>query len=257
MNIIKDLYKYRELLKTNIKKDVGGKYKNSFLGVLWSFISPLLQIAVYALVFQVILKSDIENYTVYLCCGLIPWQYFSAVILRGAACIIDNGNIIKKVYFPREILPISVVTSEGVNFLISTIIILGFVLVGGIGLSINILWYFVIIAIQYIISIGFAFIVSSLSVYFRDLLHLLGIIIQLLFYATPIVYSVNNVPVNLQWLIKINPMSYLIEAYRNIFYNKVPPEPKGLLIALTMGICLCFIGYFVFKKLEKRFAEEL
>ena len=112
MNIVKDLYSYRELLKTNIKKDVGGKYKNSFLGVIWSFISPLLQIAVYALVFQVILKSDIENYTVYLCCGLIPWQYFSSVVLRGAASIIDNGSIIKKVYFPREILPISVVTSE-------------------------------------------------------------------------------------------------------------------------------------------------
>ena len=256
MNIVKDLYSYRELLKTNIKKDVGGKYKNSFLGVIWSFISPLLQIAVYALVFQVILKSDIENYTVYLCCGLIPWQYFSSVVLRGAASIIDNGSIIKKVYFPREILPISVVTSEGVNFLISTVIILGFVIFGGIGLSINILWYFVILAIQYIVSIGVAFIVSSLSVYFRDLLHLLGIIIQLLFYATPIVYASSAVPAELQWLIKINPMAYLIEGYRNIFYNKMPQDIKSLLIALAMGIVLCVIGYFVFKKLEKRFAEE-
>jgi len=257
MNIAKDLYNYRELLKTNITKDVGGKYKNSVLGVLWSFINPLLQIAVYALVFQVILKSDIENYTVYLCCGLIPWQYFSAVVLRGAATIIDNGNIIKKVYFPREILPISVVTSEGVNFLISTIIIIGFVIFGGIGLSFNILWYFLILAIQYIVSIGVAFIVSSLTVYFRDLLHLLGIIIQLLFYATPIVYSINSVPANLQWIVKINPMSYLIDAYRSIFYNKTVPDFKGLLIAFVMGVVLCVIGYFVFKKLEKRFAEEL
>lgn len=257
MNIAKDLYNYRELLKTNIKKDVGGKYKNSVLGVLWSFINPLLQIAVYALVFQVILKSDIENYTVYLCCGLIPWQYFSAVVLRGAATIIDNGNIIKKVYFPREILPISVVTSECVNFLISTIIIIGFVVFGGIGLSFNILWYFLILAIQYIVSIGISFIVSSLTVYFRDLLHLLGIIIQLLFYATPIVYSINSVPANLQWIVKINPMSYLIEAYRNIFYNKTSPDFQGILIALGMGIVLCIVGYFVFKKLEKRFAEEL
>lgn len=257
MNIVKDLYNYRELLKTNIKKDVGGKYKHSFLGVLWSFISPLLQIAVYAFVFQIILKSNIENYTVYLCCGLIPWQYFSAVVLRGAASIIDNGNIIKKVYFPREILPISLVTSEGVNFLISTIIILGFVIFGGVGLSINILWYFVILAIQYIVSIGMAFIVSSLSVYFRDLLHLLGIIIQLLFYATPIVYASSSVPEGFQWIIKINPMSYLIEAYRNIFYYKVPPDFQGLLIVLAMGIVLCIVGYMIFKKLERRFAEEL
>lgn len=257
MKIFKDLYNYRELLKTNITKDVGGKYKNSFLGVLWSFVNPLLQIAVYAFVFQIILKSNIENYAVYLCCGLVPWQYFSSVVLRGAAVIIDNGNVIKKVYFPREILPISVVTSEGVNFLISTIIILGFVIFGGIGLSINILWYFLIVAIQYIVSIGVAFLVSSLTVYFRDLLHILGIVMQLLFYATPIVYAIDSVPSKFQWLVKLNPMSYLITGYRDIFYNKTIPNFHGLLIAFTMGIILITVGYLVFKKLEKRFAEEL
>lgn len=257
MKIFKDLYNYRELLKTNITKDIGGKYKHSFLGILWSFVNPLLQIFVYAFVFQVILKSNIENYAVYLCCGLVPWQYFSAVALRGAAIMVDNGNIIKKVYFPREILPISLVTSEGVNFLISTIIILGFVIFGGIGLSINILWYFAIVAIQFIVSIGVAFIVSSLTVYFRDLLHILGILMQLLFYATPIVYAVDSVPANLQWIVKINPMSYLIDGYRNIFYNKVAPDFHGLLIAFIMGVILVGAGYFIFKKLEKGFAEEL
>ena len=153
--------------------------------------------------------------------------YFSSVVLRGAATIIDNGNIIKKVYFPREILPISVVTSEGVNFLISTIIILGFVIFGGIGLSWNILWYFLIFIIQFIVSIGVAFIVSSLTVYFRDLQHLLGIFMQLLFYATPIVYAISSVPAGLQWIVKINPMSYLIEGYRAIFYNRTMPDFKG------------------------------
>lgn len=257
MKIAKDIYNYRELLKTNITKDVGGKYKNSFLGVLWSFINPLLQIAVYALVFQVILRSNIENYAVYLCCALIPWQYFSNIVIRGAAVVIDNGNIIKKVYFPREILPISIVTSEGVNFLISTIIILGFVLISGIGLSVNVIWYFVILAIQYVVSLGIAFIVSSLTVYFRDLLHLLGVFMQLLFYATPIVYSINDVPAGFQWLLKLNPMTYLIEGYRAIFYNKTLPNFKYLGIALAIGIVLCLIGYALFRKLEKGFAEEL
>ena len=257
MKLLKNLYNYRELLKTNVKKDVGGKYKNSFLGVLWSYINPLLQIAVYAFVFQIIMRSNIENYAVYLCCALVPWQYFSSVVLRGAATIIDNGNIIKKVYFPREILPISIVTSEGINFLISTLIILGFVIVSGIGLSVNIFWYFLIVIIQYIISLGISFIVSSLSVYFRDLLHLLGVFMQLLFYATPIVYSAQDVPASFRWLLKINPMSYLIEGYRTIFYDKMPPNFQSLGIALLMGIVLCVIGYFVFRKLEKGFAEEI
>ena len=257
MNIIKDLYNYRELLKNNIKKDIGGKYKHSFLGILWSFINPLLQITVYAFVFQVILKSHIENYAVYLCCALIPWQYFSNVVLRGAAIMIDNGNIIKKVYFPREILPLSLVSSEGVNFLISTIIILGFVIFTGIGLSRYALWYFLILFIQYIVSIGVSLIVSSITVYFRDLQHILGIIIQLLFYATPIVYSIESVPENFKWLVKINPMSYLIEGYRAIFYNKSLPSFYGLTKAFVAGIMLCILGYFIFRKLEKRFAEEL
>ena len=257
MNILKNLYNYRELLKTNIVKDVGGKYKHSVLGVLWSFINPLLQIAVYAFVFQVILKSNIENYTVYLCCGLVPWQYFSSVVLRGAAVIIDNSNIIKKVYFPREILPISIVCSEGVNFLIATIIILGFVIFGGIPLTFNILWYFLILAVQFIVSIGVAFIVSSLTVYFRDLMHILGIMIQLLFYGTPIVYSMDSVPANFQWILKVNPMSYLIDGYRSIFYKHTAPNFEGLCIALVIGIVLCIIGFFTFRKLEKRFAEEL
>ena len=257
MEEIKSLYNYRELLKTSVNKDITGKYKHSFLGIIWSFLNPLLQIAVYALVFQIILKSDIENYAVYLCCGLIPWQYFSNVVIRGANTILDNGNIVKKVYFPREILPLSVTTSEGINFLISSIIIIGFVIFSGIGLSWNLLWYPVILVIQYVILLGISMIVSSVSVYFRDLLHLLSIFVQLLFYATPIVYSISNVPANLQWLVKINPMSYIIDAYRNIFYNKTMPSEKGLLIALIMGLVLCVIGFFLFKKLEKRFAEEL
>ena len=254
---IKDIYKYRELLKTSIKKDIGGKYKKSFLGILWSFINPLMQIMVYALVFQVILKSDIPNYTVYLCCGLIPWQYFSAVVIRGAAIIIDNANVIKKVYFPREILPISLVASEGINFMIATVIILAFLIFGGVGLTFNALWYFFILILQFIVSIGVALLLSALTVYFRDLQHILGILIQLLFYATPIVYSMEQVPANFKWIMALNPMTYLITGYRDIFYNQKAPDFKGLLCAFVIGIVLCVVGMFAFKKLQKKFAEEL
>lgn len=258
MKLLKDLYFYRELLKTNIKKDVGGKYKKSFLGVIWSFINPLLQILVYWFVFDKILhSSDKENYVVYLCCGLIPWQYFAAVVNRGAATVIDNGNVLKKVYFPREILPISLVASETVNFMIATIMILVFVIAGGISLTFNILWYFVILLIQFLLSIGIAFMVSSISVYVRDLIHILGIIIQLMFYATPIVYSMSQVPENFSWVAKLNPMAYIIDSYRNIFYEGTMPRFDYLGISLLFAIVFCIFGYIIFKKLERRFAEEL
>ena len=257
MNIFKRLYDYREMLKTSIKKDIGGKYKNSFLGVLWSFVNPLLQIIVYAIIFPLIMKSDIEYYVVFMVCGLIPWNYFSTVINRTSFTMIENGNIIKKVYFPREILPISVVTSETVTFLISSILILLFTLGYGLGLTINIVFYPLILLVQYVLLIGISLIVSSVTVYFRDLQHFIGVLLQLFFYATPIVYAVDVIPANFRWILKFNPMTYIIEGYRDIFWGQTAPDISTLLIVLAIGIVLCIVGYLIFNKLQKRFAEEL
>ncbi len=256
-NIFKNLYQYRELLKTSVKKEIRGKYKNSFLGVIWSFLNPLLQIAVYAIVFPLILRNTQENYVIFLCAGLIPWTFFSTAISRSAFTMIENGNIIKKVYFPREILPISLVTSEAVNFLIATVIILLFVLFSGLGITQYILFYPLILLAQYLIIIAIAFIVSSITVYFRDLQHFIGVALQLLFYATPIVYASNSIPSNFAWILKINPMTYIIDGYRAIFYNQSMPDLAAVGILIVIGIMGCAIGYAIFNKLQKGFAEEL
>ncbi|OKZ60238.1 MAG: ABC transporter [Clostridium sp. CAG:354_28_25] len=257
MKVFKNLYEYRELLKSSIKKDIGGKYKNSVLGVLWSFLYPLLQIAVYAIVFPLIMRSNMENYTVFVCCGLIPWNFFSTAISRSSFTMIENGNILKKVYFPREILPISVVTSEAVNFVISTIIILAFVLGTGMGLTWYVIFYPVILLIQYILLIGISLFVSSITVYFRDLQHFIGIALQLLFYATPIVYATNIIPESYQWILRLNPMTFIIDGYRSIFYYQQQPDFISLGITLLVSLILCVVGYLLFSKLQKRFAEEL
>ena len=228
MSFFQDLYSYRELLKTSIKKEVRSKYKNSFLGVLWSFLNPLLQIIVYAIIFSLILKNKQEHYAIFLCSGLIPWTFFSVSINKSAFTIIENGNIIKKVYFPREIIPISVVTAETINFLISTLIILCFVIFGGIGISKYILYYPIVLIAQYLIILSISFVVSSICVYFRDLQHFIGIILQLLFYAAPIVYSQNSIPENYQWILKYNPMTYIINSYRDIFYYQNAIDFKSI-----------------------------
>lgn len=257
INVFKNLYKYRELLKTNVKKEIRGKYKNSFLGVLWSFLNPLLQIAVYAIVFPLILRNTQENYVIFLCCGLIPWTFFSTAITRSASTMIENGNIIKKVYFPREILPISVVTSEAINFIISTIIIMAFVIFGGLGITKYILFYPLVLLAQYIIVLAISFVISSVTVYFRDLQHLIGVALQLLFYATPIVYSADTIPESFKWVLQINPMTYIINGYRAIFYEQQAPDLIPIFILIGVGIVACIIGYLIFNKLQKRFAEEL
>ena len=127
MQLINNLYNYRELLKSNVKKEIRGKYKGSILGILWSFVNPLLMVLVYAIVFPYIMRVKTDNYLVYLITAIIPWNYFTTAINQGMITVRMNAGIIKKVYFPREILPISVVTSGLVNFFISCIIILIFV----------------------------------------------------------------------------------------------------------------------------------
>lgn len=256
MNIFKRLFDYRELLKTSVSKEIRGKYKNSFLGVLWSFLNPLLQIAVYALVFPLIMNTN-DNYVIFLVCGLIPWLFFSTAINRSAFTIIENSGIIKKVFFPREILPISIVTSECINFLISTIIIFGFILFTGYGFSPYILYYPLVLLVQYVITLGIALILSAITVYVRDLAHFVGVALQLLFYATPICYASGKIPADYQWIMRYNPMAYIINGYRAIFYDKTTPDLMGLGILFLIGIAICVVGYMIFNKLQKGFAEQL
>lgn len=257
MNIFKNLYEYRELLKTSVKKDVRGKYKNSFLGVLWSFLNPLLQIAVYAFVFDKILGAGEPNYAVFICCGLIPWTFFSAAVNRCAYTMIENGGIIKKVFFPREILPISVVTAEAVNFAISSVIIVCFVLLNGLGFYWTWIFYPILLMVLYFFLIAISFFVSSITVYFRDLQHFIGVILQLLFYATPIAYASSRVPTQFSWIVKLNPVAYVIEGFRSIFIYHSIPDLLPLIIIVGISLFFCFIGYLVFSKLQKGFAEEL
>lgn len=256
MQLFRNLYSYRELLKTSVKKDVRGKYKNSFLGVLWSFLNPLLQIAVYAFVFGKILNAGEDNYAVFICCGLIPWTFFAASINRTAFTIIENGGIIKKVYFPREILPISVVTAECVNFFISTIIILAFVFATGLGLTWHLVFYPIVLFVLYLFLISLSLWVSSITVYVRDLQHFISVFLQLMFYATPIAYASSRVPQSFQFVVKLNPVAYVIEGFRSIFIYHTVPDIQGLGIVAGISVILFITGYFVFSKLQKNFAEQ-
>lgn len=257
MKVFHNLYQYRELLKTNVQKEIRGKYKGSFLGVLWSFINPLLMVLVYALVFPYIMRTNVDNYLIFLIVAIIPWNFFTTVINSGCNCIWINGGIIKKVYFPREILPISVVAAGLVNFLISCIIILLFLLFGGIGFSIQLLWLPLIAIIQSLFSLGLLFILSAINVYVRDIEYLVAFIINLLFYATPILYTVDMFPSTIRWVLYLNPLSHLIDAYRSIFYYQTIPNIGSLIYIGLLAIIVLMIGYFIFKKLEKGFAEEV
>ena len=257
MNIFKNLYNYREFLKTSIKKEFRGKYKKSFLGVLWSFLNPLFQLLIYALVFPFILKNNVENYTVFLIVALFPWNFFNLSIIQSAACIVTNGGIIKKVYFPREILPIATSTSNLINFLISSILVFLALFISGIGLTKAVVVLPLIILIQYILQICLSFILSAITVYVRDVEYLINVLMMLAFYLSPIVYSADMIPSKYLPLFKLNPMFHIIKYYRDILYYGKIPEMGSVLLLLLVCIIILVVGYLIFRKLEKRFAEEL
>lgn len=257
MSFINDIYKYRELLKVNIKKEVRGKYKGSWLGIVWTFLNPLLMLLVYSLVFPYILRVNVENYTIFMIVALIPWTFFTVAIQAGTGSVVANGNILKKVYFPREIIPISMITSQLVNFLITTIIMFLFIIFSGVGFSIHIWLFPILIIIQYLLTLGLIFILSALTVFIRDIDHFVSVFLTLGFYATPIVYEASMLPEHYKWLLKINPMAQLIEAYRFILFYHRYPDFNQLLFVGALSLFFLVFGYVVFKKLEKSFVEEL
>ncbi len=257
MGIFKELYQYRELLKTNVKKEIRGKYKGSWLGVLWTFLNPLLQLLVYSFVFPYILRVEVEHYTIFMMVALVPWTFFTTAVQVGTGSIIAESGIIKKVYFPREIIPLSVVISALVNFLITCIIMFLFILISGVGFTPYVLLFPVIVLIQTIFTLGFTFILSAITVYIQDIGHFVSIFLMLLFYATPIVYNGELLPAKFQWVIKLNPMAQVINAYRDILFYHNTPDYKGIGILALVSLAILIIGYQIFQKLKRNFAEEL
>ena len=255
--MIRELIQYKEFLKTSVKKDIRGKYKGSFLGVLWSFINPLLSALIYAIVFPFILKNSQPHYVTFIVIGILPWTFYTTVISQGTFSIIGNSSIIKKVYFPRQILPISAATSGLVNFLISLPIALIFAIISGIGVSWHLIFLPIIILVQYILTLGIIFITSAINVYVRDFEYVVTFITNLLFYITPILYTSDILPKDVGWILNINPMTSIVQGYRDILYYQRIPDFQSIFIVLGVGVVILFIGIKIFSKLQRRFAEEI
>ncbi len=258
MNALRELYDYREMIFSLVRKDLRGRYKGSVLGFLWTFINPLLQLVVYTVVFSFILKTNIDRYYLYLFVALIPWIFFSSSVTGGSSSIVAQKDLIKKIYFPREVIPISYVTSCFVNMLLCFIVIFFVIIVSGSGINpVAILTLPVIMIVEYVLALGMAMLASAITVYFRDLEHILGIFMMAWMYMTPIMYDKQIVPKRLMPIFNLNPMTHVIECYRNVLYYKTMPDLNSLLSSCILGIFFLALGSIVFRKLQKHFAEEL
>jgi ABC-type polysaccharide/polyol phosphate export systems, permease component len=258
MKGLKEIWDYREMIGRLVRKDLSTRYKGSVLGFLWTFINPLFQLLIYSVVFGFIMKQTaIQNYAMFLFVALVPWIFCSTALTVGAQSILINGGLVQKVYFPRIVLPIVTVTSNFVNMLYSFIVVFAALLITGWGISPVVVMLPVIMVIEYFFVLGLVFIFSALTVYFRDLEHILGIVTMAWMYVTPILYAIKSVPEKFQAFMYINPMTSVILAYRNVLYDKVMPDFSNLMITIAFAVSFVVFGYFLFQKLQRRFAEEL
>lgn len=259
IKLCKELYAYREMIFSLVRKDLRGRYKGSVLGFLWTFINPLFQLIIYTIAFSFILPSAIEKYYLYLFVALIPWIFFSSSLQGGANSVMASQNLVTKIYFPREILPVSYVTSCFVNMLLTFIIIFLVVAVSGVGLNLwAVLCLPVIMLIEYMIALGLALLFSAVTVFFRDMEHILSIVTMAWIYMTPVLYPIETISdPEVQKLFYLNPMTSVIIAYRDILYYAKVPDFSTLLIALFFGVMSLILGELVFSRLKKRFAEVM
>ena len=255
---IKDIWNYRTMIQSLVRRDLRGRYKASVLGFLWTFIVPLCQLLVYTIVFSVILKSNIEWFYLYLFVALIPWNFFSNCLTGGASCLIQQQSLVNKIYFPREVIPVSYVTGAFVNMLYCEIVVIIVALLSGVQFSfLGLLCLPIVFLIEYILALGFTMIFSAIDVYFRDLEHILGILAMAWMFLTPIMYDISIVPDNLKPIFQLNPMTSIIVAYRDILYYGSVPKLETLGIATGMGVLFLILGFLIFGHLKRRFSEVM
>jgi ABC-type polysaccharide/polyol phosphate export permease len=230
---------------------------------VWSFVNPLLLLLIYSFVFNVVLPGahprELEPFALFLFCGILPWTWFSSSLLESANVLIAGGNLIKKVLFPAEILPIVAVLAGLVHFCLGLPILAAFLIYYRVPLwPTDLLWFPIIVGVQLVLTSGIALIVSALTVHFRDVRDLLANLLTLWFFATPIIYPLEQAPERVRRLLNLNPFTHLVVAYQEVLFRAGPFSQVTRLFAVAVVSLLIFLfGYFVFDRLRDTLPEEV
>jgi ABC-type polysaccharide/polyol phosphate export permease len=265
------LARYRGLIHSLVARELKARYRGSVLGFFWSFINPLMLLLVYSFVFSFVMKQAhdprIEPYALFMFCGILPWTWFSSSLSESAGVLISGGNLIKKVLFPAEILPIVTVLANMVHFFFGLLILAGFLVWYQRPLIIGELALFPLaVLVQLVLTMAFALLLSALTVHFRDIRDILSNLLTFWFFATPIIYPYFIFqdpldPAKEPWqatLLKLNPFTHLAITYQEILFFEGPVgHLKWLLVLGAISAVFFLFGYFVFDRLRDTFAEEV
>lgn len=265
---IQRLYSYRTLLYYLVQRDVKARYKNSVLGFLWSLLNPLGMMLVFVVIFGILRpQGGIERYPIFLLCGLLPWNYFNDSVMGSMNSINSGASLVKKVYFPREILPIAEILSQLVNFLLAFVVLFAALVVFRTNFS-PWLWMLpIVVLIQTCFQIGVGLILSTLNVFYRDTAMIVTVLMLALFFLTPIFYDVDLLPATLTLMgvdlplrrifYIMNPMASIINLYRDLLYSGTVTTMDFFLRTAATSLITLGIGYSVFNRYAGRFGEEV
>ena len=258
------LLKYRGLVQTLVVRDLKARYRGSVLGFFWSFFNPLLLMGVYTFVFTVIMPgthpADIQPYGLFFFCGILPWTWFSSSLTEASNSLMSGGNLIKKVLFPAEILPIVSVLSNMMHFFFGLPILVAFLIWFRPTITIvEVLWFPVVVAVQLLFTLGLSLLLAALTVHFRDIKDILSNLLTLWFFATPIIYPMHLAPGTIsKAVLNANPFSHFAVSYQEILFYEGPFGHWRWLLAIAVASALLFLfGYFLFDRLRDSFAEEV
>ncbi len=266
MTRLVELYHYRELIRNLVVRDLKVRYKNSILGVLWSLLNPVLMTVVFTVVFTLMVPSAIEKFPVFFMSGFLPWSFFAATVSGATGSVVNNASLIKKVYFPREILPIADVLSNLVHLLVAFIVLFAMILIFRVRLTTAVLMLPLIVLTEVIFITGMAFLLSAANVFYRDTQHILQILLQAWFFLTPIFYPITILPkdkvifgvtVNIQlWLRRLNPMASIVASYQDVLYWGHPTGADFFFRTFVTCVLVLIAGYLIFRRYSHLFGEE-
>jgi ABC-type polysaccharide/polyol phosphate export permease len=263
---LKELWTYRDLVVNLVARDLKVRYKNSILGVVWSWLNPLLMMLIFTFVFGVLYKGvDIPNYHIHFLSALLPWNFFSSAVMGGIPSVVASAHLVKKVYFPREVLPISSVLSSLVNFLMALPVFFVLAIISGVMPTEYVLLLPIPILIEVIFATGIVLFLSTLEVYYRDTHMLMDVGMQAWFFITPIIYPMKSLPTQVTlagitfnpqvWLFRLNPMASIINTYQDILYNGTLTAPDFLARTAVTAALFLILGYWFFRHHSGRFGE--
>jgi ABC-type polysaccharide/polyol phosphate export permease len=255
-----NLFRYRGLIQSLVVRELKARYRGSVLGFFWSFINPLMLLLVYSFVFSTVMPNKTEGiqpYALFMFCGILPWTWFSAALTEATNSLISGGNLIKKVLFPAEILPLVSVLANMVNFFLGLFILVPALLYyHRLHVTPNLLWFPVTVLVQLIFTTGLGLILAALTVHFRDIRDLLANILMLWFFSTPIIYSWRQENVQrYKFLFDLNPFTHIAISYQEILFFGEVGHWKWLLALAAASVALFLAGYWLFDRLRDSFAE--